>query len=288
MSFVVSHNATYIFVIIHFCFFAFSETISSFVTFYFLHTHTPSHYFPCSSLSRSAIYPITNVKVTPKKGIATNLKATITVKNPTLSVKAAKEVAVGATEQITATVKPANTKVTYTSSDKEIATVDAKGVVTGVKAGDVTITVKAGKTTKTVKMTVVAALSAKQTKAKEITVTSATPVTKDSKISLKRGSVEIALDEKNGVVIDSTTGKTVVLTTAAKLIKGDYTVTIDDKTVDFTAEDEKVSAIEFTSDKAVLQKPVSGTTTYTKATAAYKVYKTKCFHKSNIKETDFI
>ena len=119
-----------------------------------------------------------------------------------------------------------------------------KGKAKSLKA---TITVKAGKTTKTVKITVVAALSAKQTKAKEITVTSATPVTKDSKISLKRGSVEIALDEKNGVVIDSTTGKTVVLTTAAKLIKGDYTVTIDDKTVDFTAEDEKVSAIEFTS-----------------------------------------
>ena len=120
-------------------------------------------------------------------------------------------------------------------------------------------------------MTVVAALSAKQTKTKEITVTSATPVTKDSKISVKRGSVEIALDEKNGVAIDATTGKTVVLTTAAKLTKGDYTVTIDDKTVDFQAEDEKVESIEFTSDKAVLQKPASGTT-YTTAKAAYKVY----------------
>ena len=212
------------------------------------------------------------VKVTAKKAgkkVSKTLKATVTVKNPALSVKAAKEVAVGATEQITATVKPANTKVTYTSSDKEIATVDAKGVVTGVKAGDVTITVKAGKTTKTVKMTVVAALSAKQTKTKEVTVTSATPVTKDSKISLKRGSVEIALDEKNGVAIDAT-GKTVVLTTAAKLIKGDYTLTIDDKTTDFTAEDEKVTSIAFTSDKAVLDKAVSNV--YKTATAAFKVY----------------
>ena len=120
-------------------------------------------------------------------------------------------------------------------------------------------------------MTVVAALSAKQTKTKEVTVTSATPVTKDAKITVKRGSVEIALDEKNGVAIDSTTGKTVVLTTAAKLTKGDYTVAIDDKTVDFQAEDEKVESIEFTSDKAVLQKPASGTT-YTTAKAAYKVY----------------
>lgn len=94
------------------------------------------------------------VKVTPKKGKATNLKATITVKNPALSVKAADVVAVGATEQITATVKPANTKVTFTSSDETIAKVDEKGVVTGVKAGEVTITAKAGKTTKTVTMTV--------------------------------------------------------------------------------------------------------------------------------------
>lgn len=94
------------------------------------------------------------VKVTPKKGKATNLKATITVKNPALSLKAANEVAVGATEQITATVKPADTKVTFTSSDETIAKVDEKGVVTGVKAGDVTITAKAGKTTKTVNVIV--------------------------------------------------------------------------------------------------------------------------------------
>ena len=57
----------------------------------------------------------TIVKVTPKKGKAKSLKATITVKNPALSLKAADVVAVGATQQITATVKPAGTKVTYTS-----------------------------------------------------------------------------------------------------------------------------------------------------------------------------
>lgn len=58
------------------------------------------------------------VKVTDKKAgkkVSKTLKATVTVKNPTLSVKAASEVAVGATEKITATVKPASTKVTYTS-----------------------------------------------------------------------------------------------------------------------------------------------------------------------------
>ena len=176
---------------------------------------------------------------------------------------------------IKTTVKPSTATVTYKTSDKTVATVSKKGVVTGVKAGDVTITVSAKSGNKTVSkkvtISVVDELAAKQTKSKEITVTTNTPVTKDSKITVKRGSVEIALDEKNGVAIDSTTGKTAVLTTAAKLTKGDYTVTIDDKTVDFQAEDEKVESIEFTSDKAVLQKPASGTT-YTTAKAAYKVY----------------
>ena len=176
------------------------------------------------------------VKVTPKKGKATNLKATITVKNPALSVKAAKEVAVGATEQITATVKPANTKVTYTSSDKEIATVDAKGVVTGVKAGDVTITVKAGKTTKTVKMTVVAALSAKQTGAKKVTVTSNTDL-KDAKITVKKGNnVVNATAEVNG--------KEAVLTLSANIVADKYTVTVDDKDTTFDGEASKISSIE--------------------------------------------
>ena len=113
------------------------------------------------------------VKVTAKKNgktVKKTLTSTITVKNPSLAVSAANEVAVGATESIKATVKPAGTKVTYTSSDANIATVDEKGVVTGVKAGDVTITAKAGATTKTVKMTVknYVLKDVKQTKAAEL------------------------------------------------------------------------------------------------------------------------
>ena len=88
-----------------------------------------------------AVWSVENiVKVTGKKSgkaVKKTLKATITVKNPALSVKAADIVAVGATEQITATVKPANTKITYTSDNTDVATVDEKGLVTGVKAGDV-------------------------------------------------------------------------------------------------------------------------------------------------------
>lgn len=77
--------------------------------------------------------------------------ATIT-DNKVLTVKSTKAaVKVGKTAKITATATPA-TKITYTSSDKKIATVSSKGVITGKKAGKATISVKANG--KTVKVTV--------------------------------------------------------------------------------------------------------------------------------------
>ena len=57
-----------------------------------------------------------SVKVTGKKSgkaVKKTLKATITVKNPSLTLKAASAVAVGAKETVKATVKPASTKVTF-------------------------------------------------------------------------------------------------------------------------------------------------------------------------------
>ncbi|QGX91657.1 Ig domain-containing protein [Tatumella sp. TA1] len=52
-------------------------------------------------------------------------------------------VVVGATRQLTASVSPStasNQSVNWSSSDTTLATVDSKGLVTGVKAGNVTIT----------------------------------------------------------------------------------------------------------------------------------------------------
>lgn len=62
-------------------------------------------------------------------------------------------VKVGKTVKIKATATPA-TKITYKTSNKKIATVNAKGVVTGKKAGKATISVKANGKTVKVKVTV--------------------------------------------------------------------------------------------------------------------------------------
>ena len=187
------------------------------------------------------------VKVTPKKGKATNLKATITVKNPTLSLKAADVVAVGATEQITATVKPANTKVTFTSSDETIAKVDEKGAITGVKAGKVTITAKAGKTTKTVDMEVknYVLKAVKQTKANEFeaTIIGATKNIKPADVTMKNTTTNVVVPVK-ALTVDSKDATKVTLTTFANVTDGKtYEVTLDGTTQSVTATEGKIASV---------------------------------------------
>ncbi|KFI56970.1 Ig-like domain-containing protein [Bifidobacterium choerinum] len=67
------------------------------------------------------------------------------------------DLGVSRTAQLSATVAPSNAsskKVTWTSSDDKIATVDSKGNVKANKAGTVTITAKAGDKTDTITITV--------------------------------------------------------------------------------------------------------------------------------------
>ena len=184
------------------------------------------------------------VKVTAKKAgkkVSKTLKATITVKNPSLTLKAANVVAVGATEQITATVKPTNTKVAFTSSDETIAKVDEKGVVTGVKAGKVTITATAGKTTKTVDMEVKTAIfkSVAQASTKTLTATFAgnTKALKatDFKITNTFNNVVYAVKD---VTVDAKDATKVTLTTYMEMKDAkEYTVEYDGTTQKFTATD---------------------------------------------------
>lgn len=62
---------------------------------------------------------------------------------------------VGGQQQLTILTKPSGVAYSCTSSDKSVATVDNKGLVTGVKGGEAVITVVAKDQTKTAKVTVV-------------------------------------------------------------------------------------------------------------------------------------
>lgn len=80
--------------------------------------------------------------------------AGITLDKTTASVEEGKSLT------LTATVTPDNATdktVTWTTSDRSVATVDSTGVVTGIKAGTATITAKAGEKTATCTVTVTAA-----------------------------------------------------------------------------------------------------------------------------------
>ena len=77
----------------------------------------------------------------------------VTLNKTTLTLEA------GASETLTATITPAdatNQKVSWKSSKEAVATVDANGKVTGVKAGEavITVTTEDGKKTNTCKVTV--------------------------------------------------------------------------------------------------------------------------------------
>lgn len=181
------------------------------------------------------------VKVTPKKGKATNLKATITVKNQAIRVSGASVVAVGATETLKTATAPKGAKVTFKSSDDTIATVDEKGVVTGVKAGKVTITATAGKASKDFEMEVKTAIFKSVAQASTTTLaatfvgnTKALKAT-DFKITNTFNNVVYAVKD---VTVDAKDATKVTLTTYMEMKDAkEYTVEYDGTTQKFTATD---------------------------------------------------
>ena len=103
-----------------------------------------------------------NGKVIPKGAGKATITATangvsttcsVTVKKPTLTLKGKKTLYVKNSVTFTAKATPA-AKITWKSSNKKIATVSSKGVVTPKKTGTVTISASANGVTKTYKVTV--------------------------------------------------------------------------------------------------------------------------------------
>ena len=187
------------------------------------------------------------VKVTPKKGKATNLKATITVKNEAIRVSGDSVVAVGATTTLKTATAPKNATVTFKSSDDTIATVDEKGVVTGVKAGKVTITATAGKASKDVEIEVknYVLKAVKQTKANEFeaTIIGATKNIKPADVTMKNTTTNVVVPVK-ALAVDSKDATKVTLTTFANVTDGKtYEVTLDGTTQTVTATEGKVASV---------------------------------------------
>ena len=186
------------------------------------------------------------VKVTPKKGKATNLKATITVKNEAIRVSGDSVVAVGATTTLKTATAPKNATVTFKSSDDTIATVDEKGVVTGVKAGKVTITATAGKASKDIEIEVKTLIlkSATQKKATQIEATFAGDTSKLDKkdiiITNTFNNVVYPVKAIN-VAADKTTVK--IDTYSEMNDAKEYSVKYDGTEVKFTATDGTVADV---------------------------------------------
>ena len=207
-------------------------------------------YFHCIAVLSFAR---TIVKVTAKKGkkaVKKTLTFKATVKNPTLTLQAANEVAVGAKETVKATVKPASTKVTFSSSNETIATVDASGVVTGVKAGKVTITAKAGKTTKTVDMEVKTAIlkSVKQTEVNviEATVLGDTSAIKPADVKITNTATKATVPVKD-VVVSKKDATLVTITTFTNMADAkEYAVNYAGVDATFTATDGTVASVGVT------------------------------------------
>ena len=160
--------------------------------------------------------------------------------------KTSAEITVGGTVTLKATVAPdnaANKKVTWDSSNKEVATVDENGVVTGLKAGDATITVKTedgGKTAeckikvteKTVAVTGVTiddTATVKETEKVTLTATISPETATNKNVTWESSNEEVATVE-NGVVTGVKAGTaTITVTTEDGNFKDTCALTVEAK-----------------------------------------------------------
>ncbi len=175
-----------------------------------------------------------SVVITSNDNVEVSFTLTVVVtevKASDLSVNAdSTSILTGETYQILATVTPADRPVTYVSSDVNIATVDANGLVTAVKAGTVTITVTADELSKTVTITitdpvvVIPATSVSVDKA-EVTlnvegthqiVATVNPTDTTDTVTYKSSDASVATVDANGLVTAVKAGKAVITVTAGE------------------------------------------------------------------------
>ena len=149
---------------------------------------------------------------------------------------------IGASETLTATVAPAdaaNKKVTWMSGNEAVATVDANGKVTGVKAGEATITVTTedGGKTASCRVTVsdvkvtgitLAALAIYVGESKSITATVKPDDATNKELTWKSSDTAVATVDATGKVTGKKTGSATITATAqdGSGVSGSCTVTV--------------------------------------------------------------
>ena len=198
------------------------------------------------------------VKVTYKTSTKKSAKAktkkltyTMKVAKASVALSGDSAVAVGSTTKLTTTKKASSrAKITYTSSDKTIATVSEDGTVKGVKAGKATITatLKIGKDTATATQDVevknVILKSVAQKKASQIVATFAGDTSKLDKkdITITNTANNVVYPVKAiSVAADK---KTVKIDTYSEMNDAkEYSVKYDGTEVTFTATDGTVADV---------------------------------------------
>lgn len=197
-----------------------------------------------------------------------NAKATckVTVKTSTIKFAAsAASVYTGKTVTVKATATPSAT-VTYTTSNKAIATVSSTGVVKGIKAGTVTITATTSTGFKTTCKVTVKAPSVKFAKSSAVVYTGKTATVKAtlagvSSVTYKSSNTKIAtVNSKTGTVKGIKAGTVTITATSGKL-KATYKLTVKNPTFTLTKSSATIAKGKTTTIRSKAT-PVS-TVTYT-------------------------
>lgn len=201
-----------------------------------------------SDVSGTVKYTTSNKKVATvnSKGVVTAKKAgtvtitasvgsykatcKVTVKNPGITAKAsAGTIYIGKTSTVKVTKNGVTGTAKYSSSNKKVATVNSKGVVTGKKVGTAKITVKVGKYSKTVTIKVkkgtlkLAKSSASIQKGKTVTI-KATP-SPSGKVTYKSSNKKVATVNSKGVVTGKKKG-TAKITVTCNGVSKTFKVTV--------------------------------------------------------------
>lgn len=197
-----------------------------------------------------------------------NAKATckVTVKTSTIKFSAsAASVYTGKTVTVKATATPSAT-VTYTTSNKAIATVSSTGVVKGIKAGTVTVTATTSTGLKATCKVTVKAPSVKFAKKSAVVYKGKTATVKAtlagvSSVTYKSSNTKIAtVNSKTGTVKGIKAGTVTITATSGKL-KATYKLTVKNPTFTLTKSSATIAKGKTTTIRSKAT-PVS-TVTYT-------------------------